>query len=691
MSDRPLRVAGVRLFIASFVVLAQELALIRWLPSQVRVLAYFPNVVLLSAFLGLGVGCLLARRAIALYFWSASLLLVTIAAAAMSGIIFTQRSTTEHLWLLYFDLPPGSPIVHGIRIPILTLFVLSAVSFVPLGHFVARQLVTFREHGRPLWGYACDLAGSLTGVVTFALLSFRGTFPPTWFAVILGAGLLLTIREARTLVVHLACCVAILTIVVRFERAQMYSPYYALAVRPQPAGYLQILANGSQHQLALPLQRGNSPRFEPLYSGYHLPYRLLGRQPRRVLVLGAGSGNDVAVALDEGAQHIDAVEIDPQIFRIGRMHPNRPYASPRVRMINTDARAFLNDSREKYDLIVFGTLDSMTRLSALSNVRLDNFVYTVECARAARNHLTPDGGLVMYFMVTTDYIDQHIASMLARAMEERPTVIRHNFQMFTRIYLAGPAFQRLMPQQERLTPQEARSRVVGDVPTDDWPFLYLQSRGISSFYLSVIAAILAITAVAVFGASPDMRQSLASGGFDAEMFLFGLAFLMIETKLVTEMNLVWGATWLTSAVVFGAILLMVLLSTLLMDIAPLPWNVSAPALVASLLFTYLLPVRMLVGRSLTPRLLLSIIFIGLPVFFASACFAILFRSRERPDVAFGWNMLGAVVGGVLEFSSMAIGIKATTLLALAAYLVAMYARQRRLALLSTDLAEERLA
>ena len=677
MSTGSLRVAGVRLFLVSFVVLAQELALIRWLPTQVRVLAYFPNVVLLSAFLGLGLGCLLARRKVPLYFWSASLLVITSVAAAMSGIIFTQRSTTEHLWLLYFDLPRGAPIVHDIRLPILTLFTLSAVSFVPLGHFVARQLVVFREHGRPLWGYACDLAGSLAGVVTFAILSFSGTFPPVWFAVILGVGLMLTIGDRLALAVHLACCVVILLLVVHFERAQMYSPYYALSVRPQPPGYLQILANGSQHQVAIPLRRTDRLLLQPLHSGYHLPYRLLGRLPRRVLVLGAGSGNDVAVALDEGAQHVDAVEIDPQILRIGAIHPDRPYASPRVRKINADARAFLNDSSEKYDLIVFGTLDSMTRLSALSNVRLDNFVYTVDCVRAARKHLTADGGIVMYFMVTTDYIDQHIASLLTEAMEERPTVIRRDFRMFTRIYLTGPAFQPLVPQQERLTPQEARQRAAADVPTDDWPFLYLNSRSISPFYLSMIAAILAIATLAVFAFSPDMRQSLAAGGFDAEMFLFGLAFLMIETKLVTEMNLVWGATWLTSAVVFGSILLMILLATLLMDIAPMPWTVSAAALVASLFFTYLVPVRILVGRALAPRLLLSVAFIGLPIFFASACFAILFRARAHPDVAFGWNMLGAVVGGLLEFSSMAIGIKATTLLALVAYLAAMFVRQRR--------------
>ena len=106
----------------------------------------------------------------------------------------------------------------------------------------------------------------------------------------------------------------------------------------------------------------------------------------------------MAVALDEGVQHIDVVEIDPVILELGKkVHPDHPYQSPHVRLFNTDARSFLNTAHASYDLIIFGTLDSMTRLSALSNVRLDNFVYTVEGFKAARKHLTVDGGVVLYF------------------------------------------------------------------------------------------------------------------------------------------------------------------------------------------------------------------------------------------------------------------------------------------------------
>ncbi len=58
------------------------------------------------------------------------------------------------------------------------------------------------------------------------------------------------------------------------------------------------------------------------------------------------------------------------------------------------------------------------------------------------------------------------------------------------------------------------------------------------------------------------------------------------------------------------------------------------------------------------------------MFFAATLFAALFQERESAGAAFGWNLLGAVAGGLIEFTSMA------DLLALAAYLGAGLLRVR---------------
>jgi hypothetical protein len=208
-----------------------------------------------------------------------------------------------------------------------------------------------------------------------------------------------------------------------------------------------------------------------------------------------------------------------------------------------------------------------------------------------------------------------------------------------------------------------------ELPTDDWPYLYLERRGVSSFYLGMIAIFVVLSIGGIYLAAPQMFRG-ATSSVDGEMFFFGLAFLLLETKLVTQMNLVWGSTWLTSAVVFAAILLMILLGTILMQMRSLGTPLPEIGLLSTLLLTYLVPTQWLLWQDIGTRLALSILFVGLPIFFASICFAIRFRNRNAQEIAFGWNLLGAVVGGLLEYISMSLGFRALTLVAMVAYLLA---------------------
>ena len=194
--------------------------------------------------------------------------------------------------------------------------------------------------------------------------------------------------------------------------------------------------------------------------------------------------------------------------------------------------------------------------------------------------------------------------------------------------MAGPAFEHRYGKPRRdLALHVKRSLInMSDIPSDDWPYLYLKSRGISSFYLSLLGAIILITVLFIFFSSGDMRRSVLTGkAIDIQMFLFGMAFLLIETRYVTQMNLVWGATWITSAVVFGSILMMVLISTVNARLRPIPMNVSAVCLVVTFIITtYFLPNELFLRQAFWPKLLLSVLVVGTPLFFAGTCFAFLF-------------------------------------------------------------------
>jgi hypothetical protein len=186
-----------------------------------------------------------------------------------------------------------------------------------------------------------------------------------------------------------------------------------------------------------------------------------------------------------------------------------------------------------------------------------------------------------------------------------------------------------------------------------------------------MVAVAVVALAGAFIASPGLRRSVAGRGVDAEMFLFGLAFLLLETRSVTAMNLAWGATWLTSAIVFFAVLVMVLLATFAVRAWSPPFVPAMGLLLASLAIAYVLPESVVLRSGVPARLVLSVLVVGVPIFLASVGFARVFETRTDPGLAFGWNLLGAVAGGLLELVSMAVGLKALLLVAAAAYLGAL--------------------
>src|SRR5260370_103878 len=151
-----------------------------------------------------------------------------------------------------------------------------------------------------------------------------------------------------------------------------------------------------------------------------LPRRFAPPNPR-VLLVGSGTGNDVAGALRNQSRSVDAVEIDPKILALGRSrHPEHPYDDPRVSAHLTDARAFMKRTTARYDLILFGLLDSHTQLSDYSNMRLDNFFYTEEPFREPHSLLTPDGVLFLKFQINHPFVGRPLSEIPTRPLAKPP-------------------------------------------------------------------------------------------------------------------------------------------------------------------------------------------------------------------------------------------------------------------------------
>lgn len=332
---------------------------------------------------------------------------------------------------------------------------------------------------------------------------------------------------------------------------QTWSPYYR--IDEYDSGGINVVdVNGIPHQAMHPTDGILDPFYEQVYRWFP------GRTFDRVLIVGAGTGTDVAVSLKHGAAHVDAVEIDPAIQAIGvRDHPDHPYDDPRVTRIIDDGRAFLRRTTDRYDLVVFALPDSLTLVSTSANLRLESFLFTVEAFRDVRDHLADDGVFVLYNFYRQDWLPQKIAGMLDAAFGSPPIVRSYGSTAAT--LAAGPLVAALHGTPP---PGEGVDAVdLANAPraaTDDWPFLYLREPFVAPYYLGAIAIIIAFALLLVGRAA--VRSGTSIRRFSPHFFVLGVAFLLLETRSLVTFSLLFGTTWIVNSLVFFAVLASVLLA-----------------------------------------------------------------------------------------------------------------------------------
>jgi SAM-dependent methyltransferase len=664
--------SGYRLFGYSFLILFLELALIRFIPSNVRMAAYFINLVLVAAFLGMGSGLLLQYRKKDFVFLFPPILLGLFLVSAFFGnvVVQAEQGGSEFLWPSYYDFSPASK-KWGIVPVISILFLFSTLVFIPLGQGMGREFGKFQ----PLKAYSINVAGSLIGIGAFALLSQALTGPLVWF-VIAGLVFLLLCSNKKEAVSLLVCLPVVLFLVFQSKQDnEVWSPYYKIDALLNPPA-ITVNVNGSFHQHIMNFSDeilAQSEYTKKVLSDFKRPYNLLNSFDD-VLILGAGTGNDVAVALAKGAKHVDAVEIDPEILKLGKAkHFQKPYADKRVDTYVDDARAFLKKSDKKYDLIIIGTLDSQTLLSGMTSVRLDNYVYTVESFRSIRDHLKPDGALVLYHMSSEQYIVYKIYAALAEAFDYPPMMnINEPPHLFNITLIAGnEPWKKELPEEFRsqfsVYDFSGEENFVYIPPTDDWPYLFIKNPGIPDHYWKVAAIVVVFTLLLGGGAigRKDIRK------FDGALFFLGAGFLLLETKSVTEMSLLFGSTWQVNILVFSSVLILVLLANLTaIKFKNIPLDKLFLGLFLSILVSYFVPVSSLLDFPIVGQWVLGGIQVALPLYFSSLIFATIFKTRQQATLALGYNLIGSIMGGLLEYSSMAWGTKSLYLTALVMYFLA---------------------
>jgi hypothetical protein len=671
-------------FTASALTLYVELVLVRWHATCFHAFAIFKNVSLLSCFLGLGIGYgLSGKRRSTLAAFLPLLALQTLLFGVLSCTNLGGRRINPVAEQMIMGTPAARwgwlDAVEGNAF-LASVFALNAVMFIPLGQLAGRLMGRLPR----VPAYSLNLLGSLTGIAVFSALSLLWTPPGVWMAVaVLGLAPFLAGggRLARIGVPSLAVILLALGLVGQTSQKLFYSPYQVISLnlplKTDPVVTPTIKVNHCFYQDVWDCSAGAvaaHPEAARAAAYYDLPYRLQA-DPGDVLVVGAGSGNDVAAALRHGCRSVTAVEIDPAIYYLGeRLHPERPYRDPRTRAVVNDARTFLRETDEHFDTIIYGLLDSHTNLGAMTNVRLDSFVYTVQGFRDAVSRLKGTGLVIVSYVVLDPRQADKLYAMLAQAYPDQPPRVFGGTDGTH--YVTGPGLKNLPETIDGLTDSTAaflqRGAARAEVATDDWPFFYMQQRTYPLSYAVMILVLLGLSAWLVkrhLGTFLPVSDRRGAG-----FFFLGAGFMLIETKGITELGLVFGNTWQVMSVVLAGILLMVYLANQWVQRrGPVPQLTCFVLLGATLALGWVVN-RLGVAGVVVPgaKLILPLV-LTLPLFFAGLIFSGELARGGEIGPALGANLFGAMLGGFLEYNSMYWGFSSLYPLGMALYAAAYFA------------------
>lgn len=705
---------GLRLFGLSFTALFLELMVIRWVPSEVRLVAYYANLMLVSSFLGLGVGAMVASRGWNLFRFFAPLFAANILLLLVVGWATIPTGSGE--WRFIDAVAGEGTDKVSLKkflsyVMLVLIFVLNAVAFIPIGEEIGKQF-----HRLPaLRAYSWDLGGSLGGTLFF------GAFSLLHFSPIVGMSLvvllIIVLSSKKDLAWTIPCYVLALgAIVFVGDKGAWWSPYYFITIAEQdvrqtanPDGtvnrefYLKenpppapvnvrtmmdppiytVRVNQDFYQMHGSVDPN---RYSPdsglraladrLISQYSVPYRVSGRMDE-VLVLGAGGGMDVQTGIIAGAKRVDAVEIDPVIPRISNQYSSvAPYGNPiykdKIFLHIDDARSFLQNTTDTWDMVIFGFLDSQALFSYGASLRLDGYTYTIESFRKGYERVREGGLLSVSFYAGRPWMLKKLADMMKQATGKEPIIYFEGWKVVMLAPKGEPANLPpqivtwvLFPPNWRDFPEFAGGPV--DLASDDWPYLYLEKKGIPADYGIVIGILLFVSILSV-----TALRGTSFGTSDAHFLFMGWGFLLLQTKSIGDCSLYFGTTWFVTTLVITGVLLMVLLANwvairFVTNFSPLLYV----PLFCSLALLLFVPREVILGYSYAVRLAWTLLIVPLPIFFAGLIFSTTFKDGGNPSALFGSNLMGATIGGFCEYMGMWIGSEALSYIVIAAYIASL--------------------
>mgnify|MGYP001423976939 FL=1 len=202
------------------------------------------------------------------------------------------------------------------------------------------------------------MIGSLIGVLLFTILSFFWTPPIVWLSISFFFLIIFLYNFELPIKFSTISFLVLILVLISADRSnvkerEFYSPYQNISVlfnndeRP-------IEVRSSHIWFQHPINFSNEyfqSKHQKWFYFYNFPFKISKEKPKDIMIVGSGTGNDVAAALRSGVQNVDAVEIDPVIAELGKhFHPESPYSSNKVNLFVNDARNSIKYSKKNMTL-----------------------------------------------------------------------------------------------------------------------------------------------------------------------------------------------------------------------------------------------------------------------------------------------------------------------------------------------------
>ncbi|MCA0453718.1 MAG: hypothetical protein LCI00_07070 [Chloroflexi bacterium] len=487
-----------------------------------------------------------------------------------------------------------------------------------------------------------------------------------------------------------------------------WSPFARVdVVQTNDADSRYIFADGGAGAFMLPYFGDPSTLASLANTVEYLPFT--SGSAAKTLVIGAGGGKDVLLALQANAERITAVEVNPAI-----VDATRHYADynggvldlPQVNLIEGDARSFAEHDSSQYDLIYLNLVYTQA-VEPASQALVENYIFTAEAFQTYLERLAPGGRLTI---VSHNALEGSRAALTAlQAMETQgiqpAQALDHLWMWLLPSDDATVRTSVLVVGKDAFTPEavenlNTNARSLGMQPlyapgdyetlfeplrsgmtlatyiqtdasynlsptTDDQPYFFNLEYGLppairSALIMSGLLAV-GLFAVAYVADKPapdgaSKRQRWLSFAYAA---LIGTGFMLVEVPLIQRFQLLLGQPILSLAVVLATLLLAGGLGSWVSQrwlTANLPARVrvaGAWIAIVAVVYWFVLPsvLEAMLATPFATRLITTVVltaFIGFPM---GIPFPSLLRmaGEGRQQVALLWAINGAfsVLGSAL--------------------------------------------